>query len=165
MTESERPAVADWATDFDLFDRGFMADPSAVYAELRERAPLARTERWGGSWMPTRYEDVAAVAYDTEHFSSREVGVFPFPGRESGEPAGLRRPSPRTRPTTPGNGGCLLPYFSPSAVERYELSTRALAKELMAAITASGRHRADAAVEYAQLIPPRIIAEVIGVPA
>ena len=27
----------------------------------------------GGGWLPTRHEDVAAIAYDTERFSSRSV--------------------------------------------------------------------------------------------
>ena len=82
MTVSERPAVADWANDFDVLDPSFTADPSAVYAELRQTSPLARTERWGGAWLPTRYEDIVTIAYDTQRFSSREVGVLPFEGLE-----------------------------------------------------------------------------------
>jgi hypothetical protein len=160
---NQAPPVTDWATDFELFDTAFMADPAPVYRALRDTAPLARTERWGGAWLPTRYQDVAAVAYDTDNFSSVEVGVFPFPARESGRP-------PKSPPITSDppdhtlHRRLLLPYFSPRAVERYETWTRELCQALMAQIIARGRHRADAAVEYAQLIPPRIIAKVIGVP-
>jgi cytochrome P450 len=162
MTVSERPPVADWTIDFDVLDPSFAADPSPMYAELRERRPVARTERWGGAWMPTRYQDIVAVAHDTEHFSSRDVGVLPFEGLER-QPASP--PITSDLPDHTWQRRLILPYFSPRAVDRYEQSTHRLCQELMAAITAPGRHHADAAVEYAQQIPPRIIAEVIGVPA
>ncbi|MGO9221488.1 MAG: hypothetical protein ACLP5E_27570 [Streptosporangiaceae bacterium] len=31
-----------------------------------------------GAWLPTRYEDVAAIAYDTERFSSRSINLSNF---------------------------------------------------------------------------------------
>ncbi len=161
MTVSERPPVADWTIDFDVLDPSFAADPSPMYAELRERRPVARTERWGGAWMPTRYQDIVAVAHDTEHFSSRDVGVLPFEGLER-QPASP--PITSDLPEHTWQRRLILPFFSPRAVDRYEQITRGLCQELMAAITAPGRHHADAAVEYAQQIPPRIIADVIGVP-
>lgn len=161
MTATHRPAVQDWATDFDVLDPSFAADPGPIFAELRHRRPVARTERWQGAWMPTRYRDVVAVAHDTEHFSSRDVQVLPFEGLDH-QPASP--PITSDLPEHTWQRRLILPFFSPRAVERYEQSTRRLCKELMAAITAPGRHHADAAVEYAQQIPPRIIAEVIGVP-
>ena len=32
-------------------------------------------DRYGGVWLPTRHEDISAIAYDTEHFTSRSVVV------------------------------------------------------------------------------------------
>lgn len=161
MSDSARPAVEDWATDFDVLDPLFTADPAPVYAELRGRCPVAHTERWSGAWMPTRYEDIVAVARDTEHFSSRDVQVIPFEGLDR-----LPASPPITSdlPDHTWQRRLILPFFSPHVVERYEQSTRQMCQEFMAAITAPGRHHVDAAVEYAQQIPPRIIAEVIGVP-
>jgi cytochrome P450 len=46
------------------------ADPPAAYARLRERCPVAWTDDLGGFWSVLRYEDVAAVARDTETFSN-----------------------------------------------------------------------------------------------
>ena len=43
------------------------------YDELRDECPFARTERYNGAWLPTRHTDVSAIAYDTEHFTSRSV--------------------------------------------------------------------------------------------
>ena len=71
--------VIDWATDFDLFDPAFRTDPAPIYKALREQAPVAHTERWGGQWMPTRYADLAEVTADTDHYSSVTVGVTAAP--------------------------------------------------------------------------------------
>ncbi len=161
MTVSQRPAVADWSEDFDVLEPAFTADPSTMYEAMRQGTGVAHTERWGGSWMPVRYEDIVAVAHDTERFSSRDVGVLPFEGLER-QPASP--PITSDPPDHTWQRRLILPYFSPRAVDNYEKITRALCQELMGSITAAGRTRVDAAMEYAQQIPPRIIAEIIGVP-
>ena len=71
--------VLDWTTDYDIFDRGYVEDPPPFRDELRDKCPIAHTERWGGSWLPTRYEDVVAIAHDVEQFSSRHHGVTAVP--------------------------------------------------------------------------------------
>ena len=151
--------MADWSNDFDLFEPGFMADPYPVYGELRDRCPVAHSERWGGAWMPTRYEDVVAIAHDTEHFSSIDVGVAPFEGVD-----GPLRSPPITSdlPDHTWHRRLILPFFSPRRVDGYEASTRALCRRLLDGT--AGRRRVDAAVEYAQQIPARVIAEVLGLP-
>ena len=63
--------VSDWATDFSHAEPGWAADPYLIQDDLRQRYPIAHTERFGGAWLPTRYDD----AHDTEHFSSRTVLV------------------------------------------------------------------------------------------
>ena len=70
-----RPPVSDWATDFDHTDPGWVSDPYPVWEDLRERCPVAHSDRYGGVWLPTRHDDIAAIAYDTEHFSSQGVVV------------------------------------------------------------------------------------------
>jgi cytochrome P450 len=155
----ERCPVADWASDFDLFDPSFMADPYPVYGELRGRCPLAHSDRWGGAWMPTRYEDVVAIAHDTEHFSSVDVGVAPFEGFEKP----LRSPPITSDPPEhTWHRRLILPFFSPRRVDGYAASTRRICDSLLDAV--AGRRRVDGAVEFAQQIPSRVIAEVIGLP-
>ena len=90
--------VSDWATDFSHLEPEWAADPYPIQDDLRQRCPIAHTERFGGAWLPTRYEDVAAIAYDTEHFSSRSIIVSNFrPPRElapvGGIAADLLRPA------------------------------------------------------------------------
>ena len=63
--------VKDWAHDYDIFDRDYIKDPFPVWDELREKCPIAHTERWGGSWMPTRYADLFAIA--PNHVEIKEV--------------------------------------------------------------------------------------------
>ena len=63
--------VSDWASDFSHTEPEWATDPYPIQDDLRQRCPIAHTKRFGGGWLPVRYEDVAAIAYDTERFSSR----------------------------------------------------------------------------------------------
>src|ERR1700727_3215081 len=63
--------VTDWATDFSHLEPEWSADPYPIQDDLRQRCPIAHPERFARRGRPTRYEDVAAVAYDTDQFSSR----------------------------------------------------------------------------------------------
>jgi cytochrome P450 len=56
----------------------------------------------------------------------------------------------------------LLPWFSHSRVAEYEVTTRDLCRSLIRGFIENGR--ADAAADYAQQIPVRIIAQILGVP-
>jgi hypothetical protein len=110
-----------------------------------------------GVYFPSRYEDVRAVAYDTEHFSSRRIIV-----RETPPP---RIPAPPITSDPPEHRPArmvLLPPFTPDAMKKLEPRARALANELIDKF--AGRGSADAAVEYAQEIPVRLIAHMLGLP-
>lgn len=158
-----RAPVVDWAGDFDIFDAAYVADPYPLWDELRSHCPIAHTERWGGSWLPTRYEDISAIAHDIEHFSSRHVGVVPPPqGGGEGIPFGLP-PIQVDPPVHTWTRRLLLPWFSHRKVAEYELMTRSLCKTLIDGFVERGK--ADAAADYAQQIPVRVIARVLGVPA
>ena len=76
---SARPPVSDWATDFDHLDPRWIEDPYPIWDGLRSACPIAHTERYRGVYFPSRYEDVRAVANDTEHFSSRRIIVRSTP--------------------------------------------------------------------------------------
>src|SRR5688572_12772270 len=72
----EHPPVTDWATDFDHTDEGWAAGMYSVLTEIRaSECPVAHTDRYGGVWLPTKHADVSAIAYDTEHFTSRSIVV------------------------------------------------------------------------------------------
>ena len=69
------PPVTDWGEDLDHMDPAWISDPYPIWAELRRTCPLAHTDRYGGAWLPLRHQDIAAIAYDSDHFSSRAVVV------------------------------------------------------------------------------------------
>jgi cytochrome P450 len=155
--------VEDWSTDFEVLDPGYVQDPFGIWDSLREACPIASTKRRGRTWMPVTYEDIAAIAKDVDHFSSRETGVIPAPP-EPGDPIlpyGVP-PISTDPPVHTWTRRLLLPWFSHTRVESYEPMTRELCASLIDAHLADGR--ADAAVDYAQQIPVRIIGRILGVP-
>ncbi len=72
--------VHDWGTDFDVLDATYVADPFGIWDQLRTTCPIAHTERRGSTWLPTRYDDVTAIAHDIGHFSSRRSRRHPLRG-------------------------------------------------------------------------------------
>src|SRR4026207_1555399 len=81
-------SVKDWTSDYDIFSKEYIKNPFPIWDEVREKCPIAHTERWGGSFMPTRYEDLVNIARDIENFSSRDVlvaSVMPAPDDERPE--------------------------------------------------------------------------------
>jgi cytochrome P450 len=159
-----RPRVSDWATDFDHTDPEWVADPYPIWDELRARCPVAHTGRYGGTWLPVRHDDVAAVAYDTEHFTSRSVVVSEVrPGPDDlPAPIGLAPPITSDPPFHALARRLLLPAFAPKPIEALEPFTRELCIELLDAT--AGERQIDAAVDYAQHIPLRVIVRMLGFP-
>jgi cytochrome P450 len=66
---------ADLVVDFDVYDHSLAADLQANLAKLRDATPIAYTERSGGHWILTRYDDILAVLKDYETFSSFPTAV------------------------------------------------------------------------------------------
>lgn len=154
---SARPPVNDWGSDFDHLDPRWVNDPYPIWDELRGACPVAHTERYQGVYFPTRYEDVRAVAYDTEHFSSRRIIV-----REQQPP---RIPAPPITSDPPGHRAeknLLLPFFTPDGIKAHEPRARAICGRLIEKL--AGRSGCDAAVDYAQELPVRMIAHMMGLP-
>ncbi|GGO20183.1 cytochrome P450 [Microbispora rosea subsp. aerata] len=154
--------VSDWATDFSHLEPEWAADPYPIQDDLRVRCPIAHTDRFGGGWLPTRYEDVAAIAYDTEHFSSRSIIMGNYrPPREIA-PVGSVPPISSDPPFHHDARKLLLPAFTKKAVAKREAATRAFCHSLIDAF--QGAEIVDAARDYAQHIPMRVISDMLGFP-
>ncbi|MEH2487504.1 cytochrome P450 [Bradyrhizobium sp. AZCC 2230] len=152
---NERAPVTDWARDFDHLDPRWAQDPHSIWRELRQTCPVAHTDRFDGVYFPSRYEDVRAVAYDTEHFSSRRVSI------REGKP--VLPPSPPVTSDPPAHRDdrkILIAPFTPQSVAKLEPKTRAICRELLERL--SDRKECDAAVDYAQEIPSRVTAYLLG---
>jgi hypothetical protein len=164
MSPNKRPPVVDWATDFDHTDSEWVADPYPIWDKLRRTCPVAHSDRYGGTWLPVRHEDIAAVAYDTDHFTSRSVVVSEVrPGPDDPPaPMGLAPPITSDPPFHALARRLLLPAFSPKAIANLEPLTRDLCRELLDAT--AGSAQLDAAVDYARHIPLRVIIGMLGFP-
>ncbi len=154
---SERPVI-DWTTDWDFLAPEWVEDPYPIWRDLRQRCPMARTERYNeGAWLPLSFDQLSTIAHDTDSFSSVHDGItaggtvrrdrMPPINNDPPEHHALRR--------------AILPFFAPRAIERWEPAIRAHCDELAAAVAARGR--GDAAVDYAQHIPVGAIAAILGI--
>jgi cytochrome P450 len=165
-TAEARPPVEDWATDYDIFDPQYCTDPGPIWADLRQRCPVAHTERWGGSWFATRYEDVAEMARMVPALSNEEfivVPPVPLIDPETGEVLRAKPVAPPISSDPPFHGAArrlLLQAFAPQAVAKFEPYTEDLAHRLIDEFVDKGR--CDAAVQYAQQIPPKVISHLMG---
>src|SRR5690349_23250705 len=115
--------VADWATDFSHVEPEWAADPYPIQDDLRQRCPIAHTERFGGAWLPTRYEDVAEIAYDTEHFSSRAIIASNFRPPKDIAPVGEVPPISSDPPFHHDARKLLLPAFTKTNIAKQEEAT------------------------------------------
>ena len=157
--------VHDWATDYDINDPGYIEDPVPVWRELRGTCPIAHTDRHGGSWLPTRFDDVREMAKMVPELSSRQPLVMPTPealvDMTNYEQQIAAPPITADPPIATWTRRMILPAFAPRAVERYRDFTEELCHRLIDGFIESGR--CDGAVDYSQQIPPRVIAHMLGV--
>ncbi|MGB0114881.1 MAG: cytochrome P450 [Ilumatobacteraceae bacterium] len=172
MSAPTTAPVEDWATDYDIFDPDYIADPYAIWDMLRAECPVAHTDRWGGSVLPTRYEDVYAIAHDIETFpSGNGIVVVPMLAPDGSTPVAPAAgpilasgvpPISADPPLHTWTRRLILPTMSTQRVAEYEVFTRELCERLADDIVARGG--GDAASEYAQQIPVRVIGHILGVP-
>ena len=152
-----RPPVEDWSVDFDHFDPQWTENPYPIWDDLRQRCPVATTQRFqDGGYFPTRFDDVHAIAYDAEHFSSRRIIV-----REQKLPLMSAAPITSDPPEHTPARKLLLPAFAPKEIGKLEDRTRQVCRALLDAIGDAAT--CDGAVDYAQHIPVRVIAHMLGV--
>jgi cytochrome P450 len=163
----EKQPVTDWATDFDHTHPDYAARAPEIWDDLREKCPVAHSPRFGGTWLPTRHDDVSRIAHDTEHFSSEGVVVNEWKP-EGIAPVGYAPPITSDPPFHSTARRLLLAAFSPKQIARWEPVARQSCRELLDEILepdgGSDDRVVDAAVSYTQHIPVRVIAEMLGVP-
>jgi len=161
---TDQPLVQDFATDFDHLDPQWVNDPYPIWEDLRGRCPVAHTERFGGAWFPATHEGVSAVAKDSEHFTSRQVIIsYTRPTDEDlPAPIGVAPPITSDPPFHVDARRLILPAFAPGPINALEPVIRELCNRLLDNM---GDHEiVNAGEEYAQFIPPAVIAQMLGFP-
>ncbi len=153
----------DYARDFDHTTEEWANHAPEIWDEYRQSCPVAKSDIFGGTWLPTRHVDVSAIAHDTENYTSQGVIVGPVPP-DVDAPMG---PAPPITSDPPFHGiarRLLLPPFAPKPINALEPYTRQYCNDLIDTLLASEGDEVDAAVGYAQHIPVRIIAKMLGLP-
>ena len=150
--------VTDWFNDFDHTDPQWTEDPFPIWDELRSKCPVVHTDRFLGVYLPTTYEAVKQISYDTESFSSRRIIV------RNARPE-ITQPTPPITTDPPHHKPAkqlLLPPFTPDAMKKLEPRVRAICNELIDEFIKDGK--VDAAASYTKHIPTRAIAHMLGIP-
>jgi cytochrome P450 len=162
LTTTKLPVV-DWATDFDHTDPVWVDNPFPIWDDLRKRCPVAHSERYTGVYLPTRHDDIAAIAYDTKNFSSRSVVVSNVPNEYRAQaPIGGAPPITSDPPFHQHARRLLLPAFGPKVIEQLRPACEMLCDRLLDEM--GDRDVVDGAVDYAQNIPTAVIAQMLGLP-
>jgi cytochrome P450 len=169
VSDIVKEPVEAWETDFDHTHPDYAARAPEIWDELRGTCPVAHSDRFGGVWLPTRHADVAEIAHDTTHFSSEGVIVTDWKP-ENLAPMGYAPPITSDPPFHAIARRLLLPAFAPKEIARWEPSARESCRQLLDELLAKAANGdgtydvIDAATEYAQHIPVRVIADMLGVP-
>ncbi|MBU3689670.1 MAG: cytochrome P450 [Acidimicrobiales bacterium mtb01] len=157
--------VSDWTTDFDHGDPEYNRHAHAIWAELRDKCPVAHSDRYGGTWLPVTHEHVREIAYDTENFTSRAVVVSTEVPLDPA-PIGGAPPITSDPPFHHEARRIVLPPFSPKKIAEWEPEIRRMCNELLDTMEAEAKNglTIDAAIQYAQHIPVNVIARMLGFP-
>jgi hypothetical protein len=142
-------------------------DPVPAYRRLRESEPIRRN-RWQGTWLLSRYEDVGAVLRDPR-FTTDRTRLLPFR---------MMRRSSRRHPDFVSlldrnllmlDGeehrrvrGLVSKAFTPRRVEALRPRVEAIVDELLGAAAAKGEM--ELVHDLAHPLPVVVIAELLGVP-
>jgi cytochrome P450 len=156
---ADHPPVTDWVHDFDHTDPRWTENPFPIWDELRSECPVVHTKRFLGVYLPTTYQAVKEIAYDTEHFSSRRIivrDVRPELVKNAAPP--ITSDPPEHKPAKQ----LLLPPFTPDAMKKLEPRVRAICNELIDEFIHDGK--CDAAARYTKHVPVRAIAHMLGIP-
>ncbi|HLH70361.1 MAG TPA: cytochrome P450 [Candidatus Dormibacteraeota bacterium] len=144
--------------DWDPLEAISSGDPHAIYHRLRERCPVAWSDRWGGFWTLTRYRDIVRVAGDARTFISSVQNLVP-PSPRTGL---TRRPLASDPPEHAVFRRVLNRHFDPDRVAQLEPAFRAVVRRFLTPLVRRGE--GDAVREFAAQLPLRGVCLWLDVP-
>ena len=115
-------------SDWDPSDPATQADYPAAHEPLRQVAPVAWSDKWGGFYTLMRYDDVITASRDPETFTATKMTVIPSSPRKGLPRLPLQKDPPESDRYRKG----LNPFFKENKVRSWEPALRALADRLMA---------------------------------
>lgn len=159
MNAQEDPggrSIEEIARDFHHHDDGLDV-AFDVYKELRERCPVGRSERYGGFWFLTRFQDIHDAEQDWETFSVAPGMLLP--------PMGHFRPGipiDFDPPMHTKYRRIMLPAFTTQHVEAAGPMVRKHANDLLDGF--GHDEQVDVAERYAVPLPMRVFCDLAGLP-
>ncbi len=154
--------MAEAAFYFNPWDPEFRANPYPYYAALRQGGPrVIPLGTMMSAALVARYSDAVAVLRDHGHFSS--VGPPPPPDQYQGPLAGSKTVLGSDPPDHSRLRRLASRDFTPRRVRELEPRIREIARELLARVEAKGEF--DVMSDLANVLPVRVIAEMLGIPA
>jgi cytochrome P450 len=138
--------------DFDALAPETFDSTHELYAGLRERCPVARSDAWGGFWALLRYDDVCKAAADHRTFITSVQNVVPkvaFTGR--------RPPLHFDPPDHTPWRRALAPLFSTERLAALDAPTRRFTRDLLGPLIARGH--CDICADFSTHLPIQVFAE------
>jgi cytochrome P450 len=145
----------------------FLADPYPAYARLRDERPVCWDEKFG-HWVVSRYEDVHFLLRDKRWSSNQLDELMGRLSADDQSAAGPLRDILTNRLVLTDNPahhrvrGLMQQAFTPRRVERMRAIIQSVADELIDRILPAGR--AELIADFADPLPARVIATMLGLP-
>jgi cytochrome P450 len=140
----------DWVEHhFDHLSPELSADFHPTLARARQRCPVAHSDRHGGFWVVTGYEDVLATAQNWKTYSS-EFGIT-VPAPPDGTPQMKILPVTIDPPLQRVFKKLINAHFTPAKIAPWEEPTRALVNRMIDAFIDRGE--CDFMAELARPLP------------
>lgn len=158
VNAEDRRVIDELVRNFDHHDPRLGACFDTVYSEMREKCPVAHSDKHGGFWTLSDYETVHYALQHYELFATApSVNI----------PAGLgqRRPMLPMEVDPPVQSryrALLLPVFSPGRMKSIEGRVRAVADSLIDGFIDDGE--CEFVADFAEKLPTTIFTEMMGLP-
>ncbi|PXY21333.1 cytochrome P450 [Prauserella muralis] len=156
--EAHQSADRELGDDFDPKAPETFTSAHALYAELRERCPVAHSNAYdGGFWALFRYADVHRVLREPAMFTTsvrNTVPKFAFTGR--------RPPLHLDPPEHTAYRRVINRFFTPTKMRALHPTVRQLAVEQLSPLIEAGA--GDITVDYAHKFPAMVFAEFFNLP-
>src|SRR5215216_1447702 len=152
-----------------MFDSDFIANPYRTYKHLRTTAPLHWADKFrSGAWFVTRYADVLAALHDPRFSSQRSHTLTAaLPSEVQGEFATFNQIFSKWMlfldpPHHSRLRKLLNKEFTPNMIQRMRPRIQQVVNTLMD--QALGKTETEFMTEFANPLPVRVIAEMLGIP-
>jgi cytochrome P450 len=153
----KRPDEAPVAEDFDPISPQSQRDPHDAYRELRGSCPIAHSNRWGGFWALSRYEDIVDVTKQHEMFINSVQNVVP-----AVTTTGRRPPLHFDPPEHTLWRKAMSAPFKNQSISDLEPKVRAFTVELLTPLLE--RRRGDLVSEVAVTLPVLVLCVFLNAP-